>query len=82
MQKWEYAEMIVTIGDDGLDELILFLDPKGTRVEHIEKDTNPALWDNFNKRIAQMGEDGWELVAPYTNNNPVQFLYLFKRPKG
>jgi hypothetical protein len=82
MQKWEYAEMIVTMTADGPDSLVLYFTPTGTKVEPIGKEENPAVWDNFNKKMARMGEEGWELAAPYTAAESQQFLYLFKRPKG
>ncbi len=70
MQRWEYAEMIVTVQDGGMDEVVLFFSPNVTRVEKLESETNPAVWNNFNNKLAQLGQEGWEVISAYATDNP------------
>lgn len=84
MQKWEYAEAVVTMPKFPLDMsremMVLYFKTDRTDVETIPPDERVEVWDNFNKKLAQLGIDGWEIFSTYLTDSPRQFLYMMKRP--
>ena len=80
MQKWEYAELEVTIGGP----------LSGTKCEatiYQPNENHKKIGGNFGKLIAQMGEDGWELIVASARiesglGSKHKINYMLKRPKS
>jgi hypothetical protein len=80
MQKWEYAELEITIGGP----------LSGTKCEAIIYQPNQdhkKIEGKFGKLIAQMGEDGWELIVASARTETGlggkhKINYMFKRLKN
>ncbi len=69
MQKWEYQELVVELD---------------IKLEWFWRDTHESLRVvKTEKRLTQMGREGWKLVSAYTQNGSTYtnaFYYIFKRP--
>ena len=80
MQKWEYAELEVTIGGP----------LSGTQCEatiYQPDQKHQKIRGNFGGLLAQLGEDGWELTVASARietglGGKHKINYILKRPKN
>ena len=72
MQKWEYAELEVTLGgaNSGSKGVVHMYRSDGN---HESKNDKPGIL------FAQLGEQGWELTT-MQGLTGTRFIYIFKRP--
>jgi hypothetical protein len=85
MQAWEYARLVINWVDVNytICKFALFL-PDGRREE--ASDVKVESWKFFDKKIADLGQEGWELVsvAPFAGGlgtaNTSSWHLWFKRP--
>lgn len=75
MTKWEYLEVQVVITLGGRNGEATLFKPDG---KHIQRN------DKFGLLLAQLGLEGWELVAssPRGDTNNSKLNYVFKRALG
>ncbi len=84
MPRWEYClitSLRVRAGtlDPGRPKLER-LTPEGLREVRISSAPAPGRGDALARAIAELGEEGWELVGAVNTDAKVHCLY-FKRPK-
>lgn len=73
--QWEYC-IVSTPPPGPVEVYITYYTPEGTeRERHIAKNFNDGMYRLFPQIIAQLGLQGWELVAIQTDGT-----YNFKRP--
>lgn len=87
MQRWEYASLDISVANPGkflqstAARLVLYRSPKGTvihlRADKSKGDKNVA--EAAFRILAEMGLDGWEMVATSYEPQSGGILY-FKRP--
>jgi hypothetical protein len=81
MQKWEYCAIVgIRRADDGLNPYrpgIWHFTELGIQSTRIEK---PEA-DEVAKTIAQLGEQGWEMVGAGSTVEGSQHVLYFKRPR-
>jgi len=88
MQKWEYCVISHLVDDVGTGwhptypKLTRFT-PSGRQVTDLtrKRGVTPNEWDYVAQLIAQMGEDGWEMVGIYGDDGNGKHGIYFKRPK-
>ena len=85
MQTWEYARLVINWVDINYTNCKCTLFLPGGRKE-LSSDKSADAWSFFDKRVAELGKDGWELVsvAPLAgglgNATTSSWHLWFKRP--
>jgi hypothetical protein len=75
MQKWEYCE----VSSSGSHFSACFYETTGVREVELQQEEargDHRAWDAVARYIAELGNEGWELVS--TDRT----MYIFKRPKA
>jgi hypothetical protein len=85
MKRWMYSRLEINFGDDEHFSMSFFT-PEGVKGKRIKGDRKDSHWEEYERQIALLGLDGWEMVsaAPYKGWNAQyrtsRWHLWFKRP--
>ena len=86
MQKWEYCAIVGIKRDDldfrGYHPRIWRFIGNGIEITRIDENTVSEDTTELAKSIAQLGEQGWEMVGVGHSNHHDENILYFKRPIG
>jgi len=79
MQQWEHAQLVFT--EEGVK--VFYFTPYGVNAENAVVDRKGDWRDWVRRKIAKLGQDGWEMVSANDNfywQTGFRFSIWFKRP--
>jgi hypothetical protein len=79
-EKWEYCRMEDLLGDSFVAAKLIFFTAVGEKMESLHAEENSSQRNIVAMRIAQLGEEGWEMAGMGITGQGSHAVY-FKRRK-
>ena len=80
-EKWEYCKIMGVFSDRYFHPKLVYLTSEGEKVEALSGDDNIPELKKVAVRIAELGDEGWEMVGMGNTAEGVHSIY-FKRKRS